>query len=67
MKEWQVKIGRVQLIDNDIELWEVYVSGPKDSPYEGQEFKARFDFRGDYPICPPKVNFLMKVFHPGVN
>jgi ubiquitin-protein ligase len=67
MKDWQQNIGNVNLFRNDIQVWDVEIVGPKKSPYEARPFKVRFDFRGDYPIEPPKINFLTKVFHPGVH
>jgi len=46
--------------------WEGVMYGPKDSPYEGGMFKFKVDFTDEYPMRPPSVLFVTKVFHPNV-
>ena len=48
-------------------LWEAYVYGPEDSPYEGGKFKLRIDFPSNYPENPFKIRFLTKIYHPFVS
>ena len=49
--------------------WRVQLPGPKDSPYEDGIFELRikFDYLGrSYPLYPPKVEFITKIYHPFV-
>ncbi|KAL3318605.1 Ubiquitin-conjugating enzyme E2 G2 [Cichlidogyrus casuarinus] len=52
--------------DNDYFKWEAYVRGPPDTPFEGGVFKAELIFPPKYPISPPKMRFLSKIFHPNI-
>ena len=42
----------------------VEIEGPKGTPYEGGVFKIEVYFPYEYPIEPPKVLFLTKIYHP---
>ncbi|KAF7507605.1 Ubiquitin-conjugating enzyme E2 G2 [Endocarpon pusillum] len=47
-------------------VWEAFIDGPKDTPFEGGVFPAILDFPKDYPLSPPKMKFLGDIFHPNV-
>ena len=53
--------------DNSICHWEVIISGPKDTIWEGRNFRLDFSFPNSYPDSPPKVKFLSPMFHPNVD
>ena len=50
----------------DILIWKGHINGPKNSPFEGGEFKLVINFTKNYPFKPPSVKFLEpeKIFHP---
>lgn len=54
------------LYKDDIQKWEIYVFGPPETPYEGGTYKALMEFPDDYPMKPPKVQFLSRMFHPNI-
>ena len=43
-----------------------FVSGPQDTVFEDGVFIARLTFPQDYPLNPPKMKFLSKIFHPNI-
>jgi ubiquitin-protein ligase len=45
-------------------VWEAYILGPPDTPYEGGLFKAILTFPSDYPLNPPKMRFVTPMWHP---
>eukprot|EP00760_Papus_ankaliazontas_P020319 PhM_4_TR1835/c0_g1_i1/m.49989/K10580/UBE2N, BLU, UBC13; ubiquitin-conjugating enzyme E2 N len=45
----------------------VVMQGPAQSPYEGGIFKLELFLPGDYPMVPPKVRFLTKIYHPNID
>lgn len=55
------------LIGDDIFRWEVIIIGPPETAYEGGYFKARLTFPKDYPMKPPKLTFISKMWHPNVH
>uniref|UniRef100_UPI00398F3A54 ubiquitin-conjugating enzyme E2G 1b n=1 Tax=Pristiophorus japonicus TaxID=55135 RepID=UPI00398F3A54 len=52
--------------DDDIYRWEVVIIGPPDTLFEGGFFKAHLTFPNDYPLRPPKMNFITEIWHPNV-
>jgi len=44
----------------------VLLAGPKGSPYEGGEFRLEVSVPTGYPLEPPKMKFITKLFHPNV-
>lgn len=45
----------------------VQLAGPMSSPYEGGLFNLELFLPDDYPMSPPKVRFLTKIYHPNVD
>ncbi len=41
--------------------------GPVDSPYEGGDFEAEMYLPDDYPMSPPQVLFITKIYHPNID
>ena len=43
------------------------MAGPSQSPFEGGSFKLELFLPDDYPMAPPKVRFLTKIYHPNID
>jgi peroxin-4 len=52
---------------NNIRDWSAVIRAPPDSAYEGFIFDISIDVGADYPLTPPKMKFLTKIFHPNVH
>jgi len=54
--------------DDNIQYGYAVIIGPKDSPYEDGIYMFRFKFPYNYPVSPPKVEFMTSYnqfrFHP---
>ncbi|UJR25343.1 hypothetical protein I4U23_006693 [Adineta vaga] len=67
-----------QLLNNKVEgidaspsadnlfVWNAIICGPEESIYESGVFQLQILFPEDYPLRPPQVRFINKVFHPNV-
>jgi peroxin-4 len=53
--------------DSNIYEWRGWIRGPPDTPYEGGQFELSIDIPKRYPLQPPTVVFVTKVFHPNVH
>eukprot|EP00933_Yihiella_yeosuensis_P055815 TRINITY_DN54744_c0_g1_i1.p1 TRINITY_DN54744_c0_g1~~TRINITY_DN54744_c0_g1_i1.p1 ORF type:complete len:152 (+),score=22.72 TRINITY_DN54744_c0_g1_i1:169-624(+) len=58
---------QLEMTEDTIENWKAFVRGPQDSPYEGGKFQLEIICTTEYPLTPPKVNFITKIFHPNVD
>jgi ubiquitin-conjugating enzyme E2 A len=47
-------------------IWNAIICGPEESIYESGAFQLQLLFPDDYPLRPPQVRFITKVFHPNV-
>eukprot|EP00750_Incisomonas_marina_P012524 INCI16932.2.p1 GENE.INCI16932.2~~INCI16932.2.p1 ORF type:complete len:191 (-),score=31.15 INCI16932.2:449-1021(-) len=44
-----------------------HIDGPQDSPYEGYRYKLEIFLPAEYPMKPPSVRFMTKLYHPNVD
>ena len=55
-------------IKNDsIYSWQAFIRGAVDTPYQNYHFELDFRIPPDYPMSPPQVKFMTKIFHPNVH
>ncbi|XP_039263481.1 ubiquitin-conjugating enzyme E2 N-like [Styela clava] len=54
-------------VESNARYFKVTVVGPQDSPYEGGIFKLELFLPEDYPMAPPKVRFMTKIYHPNID
>jgi len=50
----------------DIFNWYATIEGPENTPYENGKFPIMLKFNTDYPLKPPSVRFLNKMYHPNI-
>jgi len=56
----------VELNNDNLFEWRVFIEGPKDTFYEGGIFQLLMKFPNDYPMSPPVVQFTSEFWHPNV-
>ena len=47
--------------------FDITIQGPKGCCYEGGVFRLELFLPEDYPMVPPKVHFLSKIYHPNID
>jgi len=52
---------------DNLRYFDILISGPAGSPYEDGLFELEMFLPEDYPMVPPKVRFLTKIYHPNVD
>ncbi|ESO09129.1 hypothetical protein HELRODRAFT_97921 [Helobdella robusta] len=57
----------VQPLDHLYFNWQASIAGPRGSPYEGGIFFLHLQIPPSYPLKPPYVHFLTKIFHPNIS
>merc|ERR1712159_248449 len=56
-----------QVDDKNYRHFYVKIYGPSNTPYEGGIFQAELLLPDEYPMCPPKVVFCTKIYHPNID
>ncbi|KAJ1734346.1 ubiquitin-conjugating enzyme E2 N [Coemansia biformis] len=54
-------------VNDSIRYFQVVMAGPSQSPYQGGQFKLELFLPEDYPMSPPKVRFMTKMYHPNID
>lgn len=52
---------------DNLRYFNVIIAGPNASPYDGGIFKLELFLTEEYPMAPPKVRFLTKIYHPNID
>mmetsp|Transcript_60167 Transcript_60167/g.99837 ORF Transcript_60167/g.99837 Transcript_60167/m.99837 type:complete len:156 (+) Transcript_60167:101-568(+) len=52
---------------DNLRYFNVIISGPQSSAYQGGVFKLELFLPEEYPMAPPKVRFLTKIYHPNID
>jgi ubiquitin-conjugating enzyme E2 N len=42
--------------------FKIIIAGPEGTPYEGGVFRCEMFLPDGYPMCPPKMRFLTKIY-----
>jgi hypothetical protein len=50
--------------EEDYFTWTATFAGPEGTPFEGGVFEAELKFPEDYPLKPPEMRFLDRMWHP---
>ncbi|KAG8977459.1 Ubiquitin-conjugating enzyme 13 [Tulasnella sp. 427] len=53
--------------EDNLRYFDVAIVGPEGSPFERGLFKLELFLPADYPMTPPKVRFLTKIYHPNID
>ena len=53
--------------EDNCRYFNVAIAGPIDSPYQGGLFRLELFLPAEYPMGPPKVRFLTKLYHPNID
>eukprot|EP00548_Thalassiothrix_antarctica_P003572 CAMPEP_0194145278 /NCGR_PEP_ID=MMETSP0152-20130528/16173_1 /TAXON_ID=1049557 /ORGANISM="Thalassiothrix antarctica, Strain L6-D1" /LENGTH=148 /DNA_ID=CAMNT_0038845421 /DNA_START=58 /DNA_END=504 /DNA_ORIENTATION=+ len=56
----------IAVSEHDMYLWQLSMTGPKDSLYEGGNFQVKIEFPTEYPFKAPVFTFETKIYHPSV-
>ncbi|XP_049976835.1 ubiquitin/ISG15-conjugating enzyme E2 L6 isoform X1 [Alexandromys fortis] len=51
--------------DDNVLVWNMLLL-PEQPPYNLKAFRLRIDFPRDYPLKPPTLKFITKIYHPNV-
>jgi ubiquitin-conjugating enzyme E2 N len=52
---------------DNLRYFDVVIAGPSTSPYEGGSFRLELFLPENYPMEPPKVRFLTRIYHPNID
>ena len=53
--------------DDNMYVWDAFIYGKKNTPYEGGIFKLNIEFPNNYPFSPPIITFVTKIYHCNIN
>ena len=52
--------------ENGYRTWDVFIIGAENTLYENTTLLAEMTFPTTYPINPPRMRFISKMFHPNI-
>lgn len=60
------RFSLLDLVKDNLQVWEIYVIGPPETPYSKGVYKALLKFPDEYPMKPPTLKFICKMYHPNI-
>ena len=57
----------VNPIGGNIRYLKIALDGPPDTPYFGGVFELEMFLPSEYPMAPPHVRFVTKIYHPNID
>ncbi|KAF9787977.1 ubiquitin-conjugating enzyme [Thelephora terrestris] len=52
--------------EDNLRYFDVRIKGPDGSPFQNGTFHLELFLPEEYPMAPPKVRFLTKIYHPNI-
>ncbi|KAI6121254.1 ubiquitin-conjugating enzyme [Pisolithus sp. B1] len=53
--------------EDNLRYFDVTIEGPDGSPFQNGVFRLELFLPEEYPMAPPKVRFLTKIYHPNID
>lgn len=53
--------------EDNLRYFEVVLDGPTETPFENGRFSLELYLPDNYPMEPPKVRFLTRIYHPNID
>ncbi|KAJ3489430.1 hypothetical protein NLI96_g2142 [Meripilus lineatus] len=53
--------------EDNLRYFDVTIQGPDGSPFQNGVFSLELFLPEEYPMAPPKVRFLTKIYHPNID
>lgn len=73
-KRRQMDLLKLKMSDYEVEMcddssmeFHVIFHGPKDTPYEGGQWKVHVELPDQYPYRSPSIGFINRIYHPNVD
>ncbi|EPY50173.1 ubiquitin conjugating enzyme Ubc13 [Schizosaccharomyces cryophilus OY26] len=54
-------------MEDNLRYFQITIEGPHQSAYDGGKFHLELFLPEEYPMMPPSVRFLTKIYHPNVD
>lgn len=54
-------------IGDNLRYLNAIIIGPPDTPYENGNFKLEIFLKKEYPLEPPMIRFITKIYHPNID
>lgn len=48
-------------------IWKAWIKGPGETPFENGIFELDIRCSSEYPLAPPNIKFVTKIYHPNVH
>lgn len=60
-------ISHCKPMEDNYRYFKISMNGPPETPYEGGIYNLELFLPEQYPMEPPKVRFMTKIYHPNID